>query len=265
MPQSPAALLWQGNQQQQSFFNGLFLGFSAQSRNLEGGTKTHLISMNTPECYPCCFESILFYSCGWAWGFVMHYIASLCLNSPNLTSPRDSRCPVEPAVVGRAEQFRIPRNPSVTDISVLALIALANLRSPKKLAEEKYKKHCFFPNNHLIHLRFLTVSSRRNSFFLSFLKLKVPTKYSYGMLFCSCPAGDQLACAERRRQTIVPICSYEDKDKPNCLSLQNACKTNYICRCDGPGPPSCLGYCADLFGSFTQNKKTPVMESPSWK
>uniref|UniRef100_A0A3Q3MB03 GDNF family receptor alpha-1 n=1 Tax=Mastacembelus armatus TaxID=205130 RepID=A0A3Q3MB03_9TELE len=59
---------------------------------------------------------------------------------------------------------------------------------------------------------------------------KVPTKYSYGMLFCSCPAGDQIACAERRRQTIVPACSYEDKDKPNCLSLQNTCKTNYICR-----------------------------------
>ncbi|KAG7507392.1 GDNF family receptor alpha-1 [Solea senegalensis] len=59
---------------------------------------------------------------------------------------------------------------------------------------------------------------------------KVPTKYSYGMLFCSCPAGDQTACAERRRQTIVPVCSYEDKDTPNCLSLQNACKTNYICR-----------------------------------
>ncbi|XP_022598988.1 GDNF family receptor alpha-1 [Seriola dumerili] len=59
---------------------------------------------------------------------------------------------------------------------------------------------------------------------------KVPTKYSYGMLFCSCPVVDQTACAERRRQTIVPVCSYEDKDKPNCLSLQNTCKTNYICR-----------------------------------
>uniref|UniRef100_A0A668RLU9 GDNF family receptor alpha n=1 Tax=Oreochromis aureus TaxID=47969 RepID=A0A668RLU9_OREAU len=59
---------------------------------------------------------------------------------------------------------------------------------------------------------------------------KVPTKYSYGMLFCSCPTGDQTACAERRRQTIVPVCSYEDKDKTNCLSLQNTCKTNYICR-----------------------------------
>ncbi|XP_077959642.1 GDNF family receptor alpha-1b [Gasterosteus aculeatus] len=50
------------------------------------------------------------------------------------------------------------------------------------------------------------------------------------MLFCSCAAGDQTACAERRRQTIVPVCSYEDKDKPNCLSLQNTCRTNYICR-----------------------------------
>lgn len=61
-------------------------------------------------------------------------------------------------------------------------------------------------------------------------KCKVPAKYSYGMLFCACPAGDQTACAERRRQTIVPVCSYEDKDRPNCLSLQNVCKTNYICR-----------------------------------
>ncbi|XP_019900336.2 GDNF family receptor alpha-1b [Esox lucius] len=59
---------------------------------------------------------------------------------------------------------------------------------------------------------------------------KVPTKHSYGMLFCSCTAGDQSACTERRRQTIVPVCSYEDRDRPNCLSLQSTCKTNYICR-----------------------------------
>ncbi|MGH0159372.1 UNVERIFIED_CONTAM: hypothetical protein FKN15_037346 [Acipenser sinensis] len=59
---------------------------------------------------------------------------------------------------------------------------------------------------------------------------KVPPKHSYGMLFCSCPLVDQLACTERRRQTIVPVCSYEDKEKPNCLSLQVSCKTNYICR-----------------------------------
>ncbi|XP_007259241.2 GDNF family receptor alpha-1b [Astyanax mexicanus] len=59
---------------------------------------------------------------------------------------------------------------------------------------------------------------------------KVPAKHSYGMLFCSCPSSDQSACSERRRQTIVPACSYEDKDKPNCLNLQESCKTNYICR-----------------------------------
>ncbi|XP_066476374.1 GDNF family receptor alpha-1 isoform X2 [Tiliqua scincoides] len=58
---------------------------------------------------------------------------------------------------------------------------------------------------------------------------KVPPKYSYGMLFCSCR---DIACTERRRQTIVPACSYEDreKEKPNCLNLQATCKTNYICR-----------------------------------
>ncbi|XP_035256447.1 GDNF family receptor alpha-1-like [Anguilla anguilla] len=59
---------------------------------------------------------------------------------------------------------------------------------------------------------------------------KVPPKHSYGMLYCSCPPTDQSACTERRRQTIVPVCSYEDKEKPNCLSLQASCKTNYICR-----------------------------------
>ncbi|XP_070696943.1 GDNF family receptor alpha-1a isoform X2 [Pempheris klunzingeri] len=59
---------------------------------------------------------------------------------------------------------------------------------------------------------------------------KVPPKHSYGMLFCSCPISDQTACSERRRQTIVPVCSYEEKQKPNCLELQASCKTNYICR-----------------------------------
>ncbi|XP_071986947.1 GDNF family receptor alpha-1 isoform X1 [Engystomops pustulosus] len=56
---------------------------------------------------------------------------------------------------------------------------------------------------------------------------KVPAKHSYGMLFCSCK---DTACSERRRQTIVPACSYEEKEKQNCLNLQEACKTNYICR-----------------------------------
>ncbi|XP_076855369.1 GDNF family receptor alpha-1b [Brachyhypopomus gauderio] len=59
---------------------------------------------------------------------------------------------------------------------------------------------------------------------------KVPARHSYGMLFCSCPAADPSACSERRRQTIVPACSYDDKERPNCLALQAACKTNYICR-----------------------------------
>lgn len=56
---------------------------------------------------------------------------------------------------------------------------------------------------------------------------RVPSEYTYRLLFCSCK--DQ-ACAERRRQTIVPSCSYEDKHKPNCLELRNVCRADHLCR-----------------------------------
>lgn len=56
---------------------------------------------------------------------------------------------------------------------------------------------------------------------------RVETQYTYGLLFCSCK--DQ-ACAERRRQTIVPSCSYLDKSKPNCLQLRNTCRLDVHCR-----------------------------------
>ncbi|KAA0713838.1 GDNF family receptor alpha-2 [Triplophysa tibetana] len=56
---------------------------------------------------------------------------------------------------------------------------------------------------------------------------RIDTQYSYGLLFCSCK--DQ-ACAERRRQTIVPNCSYQDKNKPNCLQLRNNCRLDVHCR-----------------------------------
>ncbi|KAJ8347061.1 hypothetical protein SKAU_G00284620 [Synaphobranchus kaupii] len=56
---------------------------------------------------------------------------------------------------------------------------------------------------------------------------RVPTEFSYRLLFCSC--RDQ-ACAERRRQTIVPSCSFEDKARPNCLVLRRACRSDPLCR-----------------------------------
>ncbi|XP_030057833.1 GDNF family receptor alpha-2 isoform X2 [Microcaecilia unicolor] len=56
---------------------------------------------------------------------------------------------------------------------------------------------------------------------------RVSHEYTYRLLFCSCK--DQ-ACAERRRQTIVPACSYEDKEKPNCLDLRSMCRTDQLCR-----------------------------------
>lgn len=56
---------------------------------------------------------------------------------------------------------------------------------------------------------------------------RVPSEYTYRLLFCSCK--DQ-ACAERRRQTIVPDCSYEDKEKANCLELRSQCRSDPLCR-----------------------------------
>ncbi|XP_060635432.1 GDNF family receptor alpha-4 isoform X2 [Anolis sagrei] len=56
---------------------------------------------------------------------------------------------------------------------------------------------------------------------------RVPPEYTHELLFCPC---EDTACAERRRQTIVPTCSYEAKEKPNCLAPLDACKGNYVCR-----------------------------------
>ncbi|XP_036406891.1 GDNF family receptor alpha-4-like [Megalops cyprinoides] len=56
---------------------------------------------------------------------------------------------------------------------------------------------------------------------------RVPPEYTHELLFCPCT---DTACTERRRQTIVPSCSYETKDEPNCLALLRTCKGDYVCR-----------------------------------
>ncbi|KAI4885142.1 hypothetical protein NFI96_030568 [Prochilodus magdalenae] len=57
---------------------------------------------------------------------------------------------------------------------------------------------------------------------------RVPEEYSFSLLFCSC--NDPL-CGERRRKTIVPSCSYEERDmQPNCLHLETFCLRDDLCR-----------------------------------
>lgn len=56
---------------------------------------------------------------------------------------------------------------------------------------------------------------------------RVPTEFSHRLLFCPCQT---MGCAERRRQTIVPDCSYKDKEKPNCLELRRVCRQDSLCR-----------------------------------
>ncbi|XP_010899216.1 GDNF family receptor alpha-4 isoform X1 [Esox lucius] len=56
---------------------------------------------------------------------------------------------------------------------------------------------------------------------------RVPPDYTHELLFCPCI---DTACAERRRQTIVPGCSYEGLEKPSCLTQMRTCRTDYVCR-----------------------------------
>ncbi|XP_028816193.1 GDNF family receptor alpha-3 [Denticeps clupeoides] len=57
---------------------------------------------------------------------------------------------------------------------------------------------------------------------------RVPEEYSFSILFCQCT--DTL-CGERRRKTIVPSCSYEDRgEQPNCLHLKSDCMRDDLCR-----------------------------------
>ncbi|KAL0973604.1 hypothetical protein UPYG_G00206990 [Umbra pygmaea] len=56
---------------------------------------------------------------------------------------------------------------------------------------------------------------------------RVPPDYTHELLFCPCV---DTACAERRRQTIVPGCSYEGLDRPSCLIQMRICRADYVCR-----------------------------------
>ncbi|TNN42226.1 GDNF family receptor alpha-2 [Liparis tanakae] len=56
---------------------------------------------------------------------------------------------------------------------------------------------------------------------------RVPPEFSHRLLFCPCQS---VGCAERRRQTVVPDCSYQEKEKPNCLELRRVCRQDSLCR-----------------------------------
>ncbi|XP_042274181.1 GDNF family receptor alpha-4 [Thunnus maccoyii] len=56
---------------------------------------------------------------------------------------------------------------------------------------------------------------------------RVPADYTHELLFCPCT---DTACAERRRQTIVPSCSYESVEKPSCITQMRICEADYVCR-----------------------------------
>ncbi|XP_061691678.1 GDNF family receptor alpha-4 [Syngnathoides biaculeatus] len=56
---------------------------------------------------------------------------------------------------------------------------------------------------------------------------RVPADHTHELLFCPCT---DTACAERRRQTIVPSCSYESVEKPSCITQRRMCEADYVCK-----------------------------------
>ncbi|XP_038601294.1 GDNF family receptor alpha-4 [Tachyglossus aculeatus] len=62
---------------------------------------------------------------------------------------------------------------------------------------------------------------------------RLPPALTHRLLFCPCGGHH---CAERRRQTIVPACSYyhpahdAGPEKPNCLHPRDACRQTHLCR-----------------------------------
>ncbi|XP_053321496.1 GDNF family receptor alpha-2 [Spea bombifrons] len=93
---------------------------------------------------------------------------------------------------------------------------------------------------------------------------RVPMNLSYPLLFCPCR---DKPCAERRRQTAVPDCSFVRPEMPNCLEMWASCRQDPVCRsrladfvtscqsspqsvsgCVQENYPACLGAYAGLIG-----------------
>lgn len=50
---------------------------------------------------------------------------------------------------------------------------------------------------------------------------------SRSLLFCTCSTEN---CEDRRRLTIMPECSYKQRERPNCLNLRAKCLHDRVCR-----------------------------------
>ncbi|XP_067851976.1 GDNF family receptor alpha-4-like isoform X2 [Heptranchias perlo] len=96
-----------------------------------------------------------------------------------------------------------------------------NVDETCKQFRNEYAKHCVKPASKSGCNRQKCHKSLRRFFD------HVPEEYKFPVLFCPC---EDRACAERRRQTIVPACSFEEPEKQNCLSLQEMCKADVICK-----------------------------------
>uniref|UniRef100_A0A672SKQ8 GDNF family receptor alpha 4b n=1 Tax=Sinocyclocheilus grahami TaxID=75366 RepID=A0A672SKQ8_SINGR len=110
----------------------------------------------------------------------------------------------------------------LASITAAELISIYNVDDVCQKLRTEYVSTCIKPSTK----SGLCNRSRCNKALRRFFD-RVPPEYTHELLFCPC---SDMACSERRRQTIVPSCSYEGEDKPSCLSQMRICKADYVCR-----------------------------------
>uniref|UniRef100_A0A3Q3WE04 GDNF/GAS1 domain-containing protein n=1 Tax=Mola mola TaxID=94237 RepID=A0A3Q3WE04_MOLML len=143
-----------------------------------------------------------------------------------LTEDMDDSSPYEPVAPNRhPDMFRLASISSgiKTCNPCLDAAKACNLNSSCKKQRSSYIATCSKEDPN----KGDTCSKKRcHKALRSFLD-RVPPEFSQRLLFCPCQS---VGCAERRRQTIVPDCSYKDKEKPNCLELRRVCRQDPLCR-----------------------------------
>uniref|UniRef100_A0A4W3K7C3 GDNF/GAS1 domain-containing protein n=1 Tax=Callorhinchus milii TaxID=7868 RepID=A0A4W3K7C3_CALMI len=137
---------------------------------------------------------------------------------PGRQGQEDKRKPL----IDRMGDSLIPKRRTKEEMNhCLDAAKVCNVDETCKHFRTEYAKFCMKPSS-----RFGCNKSKCHKCLRRFFD-RVPVEYSYTALFCPC---EDSVCAERRRQTIVPACSFEEPEKQNCLSLQEACNKDVVCR-----------------------------------
>ncbi|XP_075714961.1 GDNF family receptor alpha-2 [Rhinoderma darwinii] len=134
--------------------------------------------------------------------------------------------PYEPVISRLSDIFRLASITSGTEAAInkqsacLDAAKFCNVNDACKKLRSTYISVCNSRGEELCARRKCHKSLR------TFME-RIPSNLTYPLLFCPC--GDE-PCAERRRQTTVPSCSFNRPEVPNCLEVWATCRQDPVCR-----------------------------------